>query len=96
MFQGDSEIDQLFRMFRILKTPTEEIWPGVTSFPDYKPTFPCWTQNELASQVKNMCSPGLDLLQQMLIYNPANRISAKRILLHKYFDGFDSRLIPVE
>ena len=34
--QGDSEIDQLFRIFRVLRTPTDQIWPGVTSFPDYK------------------------------------------------------------
>jgi serine/threonine protein kinase len=25
-FQGDSEIDQLFRIFRVLRTPNEEIW----------------------------------------------------------------------
>lgn len=96
LFQGDSEIDQLFRMFRILKTPTEEIWPGVTSLPDYKPTFPCWTQNNLTSQVKNLDSAGLDLLQKCLIYDPVHRISAKKILEHKYFDGFERRAAPIE
>lgn len=30
-FQGDSEEDQIYRIFRILGTPTEEVWPGVTS-----------------------------------------------------------------
>ncbi|EDS28189.1 cell division protein kinase 2 [Culex quinquefasciatus] len=96
LFQGDSEIDQLFRMFRILKTPTEEIWPGVTSLPDYKPTFPCWTQNNLKDQLKNMDSAGLDLLQKCLIYDPVHRISAKKILEHKYFDGFDRRVVPTD
>jgi len=95
LFQGDSEIDQLFRMFRILRTPTEEIWPGVTSLPDYKPTFPCWTSNNLASQVKNIDSSGMDLLQKTLIYDPALRISAKEILEHKYFDTIDRRSIPL-
>lgn len=96
LFQGDSEIDQLFRMFRILKTPTEEIWPGVTTFPDYKPTFPSWTQYQLTGQVKNLDANGLDLLQQMLIYDPSRRISAKSILNHKYFYGFDKQLVPTE
>lgn len=96
LFQGDSEIDQLFRMFRILKTPTEEIWPGVTALPDYKPTFPCWTQNNLSSQLKNMDSAGMDLLQKCLIYDPVHRISAKKILEHKYFDGFDRRVVPTD
>lgn len=89
LFQGDSEIDQLFRMFRILKTPGEETWPGVTSLPDYKPTFPCWTSNNLSQQVKNMCPAGLDLLQKSLVYDPAYRISAKEMLEHKYFENID-------
>lgn len=96
LFQGDSEIDQLFRMFRILRTPTEEIWPGVTSLPDYKATFPCWTQNQLTNQLKNLNTAGLDLLQKMLTYDPVNRISAKRVLEHPYFDGFDKKLVPAD
>ncbi|XP_055304907.1 cyclin-dependent kinase 1-like [Sitodiplosis mosellana] len=94
LFQGDSEIDQLFRMFRILKTPTEDIWPGVTSLPDYKESFPCWTQKQLRDQVKVIDSAGYDLLDQMLTYNPVHRISAKRILEHKFFEGFDKQLVP--
>lgn len=89
LFQGDSEIDQLFRMFRIMRTPTEELWPGVTSLPDYKTTFPCWNQFNLAQQVKNMDLAGLDLLTKTLVYDPAFRISAKEMLEHKYFDGID-------
>lgn len=95
LFQGDSEIDQLFRMFRILRTPTEEIWPGVTSLPDYKTTFPCWTANNLLNQVKHINAPGLDLLQKTLVYDPAHRISAKEMLEHKFFDGFDNKTIPL-
>ncbi|CRK90881.1 CLUMA_CG004571, isoform A [Clunio marinus] len=95
LFQGDSEIDQLFRMFRILRTPTEEIWPGVTSLPDYKTTFPCWTQNNLANQVKNINSAGMDLLQKSLVYDPAYRISAREMIEHKYFDDIDRRSIPL-
>lgn len=95
LFQGDSEIDQLFRMFRILRTPTEEIWPGVTSLPDYKTTFPCWTQNNLTAQVKNIDSAGMDLLQKTLVYDPAFRISAKEMIEHKYFDSIDRQTIPL-
>ena len=36
LFQGDSEIDQLFRIFRVLRTPTEGLSPGVTQLPDFK------------------------------------------------------------
>ncbi|XP_060068650.1 cyclin-dependent kinase 1-like [Ylistrum balloti] len=94
LFHGDSEIDQLFRIFRTLTTPTEEDWPGVTNMPDYKPTFPNWRTNQLASAVKQLDNTGLDILQQMLIYDPAYRISAKRALNHSYFANLDKSGLP--
>ena len=42
LFQGDSEIDQLFRIFRVLRTPTEDLWPGVTQLPDFKVREVMW------------------------------------------------------
>jgi hypothetical protein len=40
LFMGDSEIDQIFKIFQLHGTPTEQTWPGVNSLPDFKPTFP--------------------------------------------------------
>ncbi|XP_013381936.1 cyclin-dependent kinase 1 [Lingula anatina] len=94
LFRGDSEIDQLFRIFRTMTTPTEENWPGVTSLPDYKHTFPKWTKNQLETSVKQLCSQGLDLLQKTLIYDPAQRISCKAMLLHPYFYDLDKNTLP--
>ncbi|XP_037957701.1 cyclin-dependent kinase 1-like [Teleopsis dalmanni] len=88
LFQGDSEIDQLFRIFRALKTPTEQLWPGVSSLPNYKTTFPRWSTFQLKKQLKNINEKGFDLIKKMLIYDPARRISAREILSHPYFDGF--------
>ncbi|GMQ03497.1 hypothetical protein CsSME_00049274 [Camellia sinensis var. sinensis] len=42
LFPGDSEIDELFKIFRVLGTPNEDTWPGVTSLPDFKSAFPKW------------------------------------------------------
>lgn len=85
LFQGDSEIDQLFRIFRVLTTPTEENWPGVSKLPDYKTTFPEWSNFCLASAVKNMDADAIDLLEKTLIYCPAKRINAENALRHEYF-----------
>ena len=62
LFPGDSEIDQLFRIFRTLGTPDESMWPGVTSMPDYKSTFPKWPKRKLGGNFKGVPSEGLDLL----------------------------------
>ena len=96
LFHGDSEIDQLFRIFRLLSTPNEETWPGVSSLPDYKPTFPNWKAKNLSQSVSaKLLSPdGLDLLQEMLVYNPADRINAREALKHPYFDDLDKSTLP--
>jgi cyclin-dependent kinase len=93
LFPGDSEIDQIFKIFRfvsllpfvyrfdvlklhrLLGTPTEAEWPGVSSLPDYKPTFPQWSRKDVGEAVPQLDPCGLDLLRQMLIYDSAKRIS---------------------
>lgn len=62
LFPGDSEIDQLFRIFRTLGTPTEATWPGVTQLPDYKGDFPRWRRKEMKEIVPNLDRDGRDLL----------------------------------
>merc|ERR1712071_67167 len=94
LFQGDSEIDQLYRIFRVLKTPTEEMWPGVSKMPDYKPTFPSWNNYHLQNQVKQLDSIGFDLLQKTLIYDPAMRITAIDALDHPWFADLDKSILP--
>ena len=95
LFPGDSEIDQLFRIFRQLGTPSESDWAGVTALADYKHTFPQWQPQPL-SQVRGLTDPlAIDLLEKMLLYEPSRRISAREALSHPYFDeinGNESRL----
>jgi hypothetical protein len=53
--QGDSEIDQLFKIFLVLGTPTEQSWPGVTKLPDYKASFPQWKPKDFSTVFKEVC-----------------------------------------
>ncbi|VDP99816.1 unnamed protein product [Trichobilharzia regenti] len=98
LFRGDSEIDQLFRIFRLLGTPSEEVWPGVSSLPEYqKKNFPMWRNAKLPAQdniSKAFNEPALALLQAMLIYEPSRRITAREALLHPYFSDLDKCLVP--
>lgn len=88
LFPGDSEIDQIFKIFRILGTPNDDTWPGVSAMPDYKPTFPNWSRQELAKVVPTLDDVGLDLLKRSLNYDSAKRISAKRALAHPYLADY--------
>jgi hypothetical protein len=60
------EIDQLFRIFRVLGTPSDARWPGVSSLPDYKESFPQWAPRDLAEAVPTLDPAGVDLLSKML------------------------------
>ncbi|KAH8510942.1 hypothetical protein POPTR_004G133500v4 [Populus trichocarpa] len=85
LFPGDSEIDELFKIFRILGTPNEDTWPGVTSLPDFKSAFPKWPSKDLATVVPTLEKAGVDLLSKMLFLDPTKRITARSALEHEYF-----------
>lgn len=51
LFAGDSEIDQLFRIFRVMGTATNENWPGCVQLLDYKTSFPKWDPAPLPAAI---------------------------------------------
>eukprot|EP00998_Keelungia_sp_KM082_P006495 NODE_2740_length_1001_cov_59.315789_g2720_i0.p2 GENE.NODE_2740_length_1001_cov_59.315789_g2720_i0~~NODE_2740_length_1001_cov_59.315789_g2720_i0.p2 ORF type:complete len:307 (-),score=101.66 NODE_2740_length_1001_cov_59.315789_g2720_i0:80-961(-) len=86
LFPGDSEIDELFKIFRVLGTPSESKWPGVSNLPDYKPCFPQWKPQSLTSVIPGLDDQGIDLISKMLVYEPAKRLNARQCLAHPWFD----------
>lgn len=86
LFPGDSEIDQLYKIFQVMGTPDEERWPGVSHLPDYKDTFPKWRPRNLAELVPTLDRNGADLISKMLVYLPQHRITARAALQHPYFE----------
>lgn len=89
LWRGDSEVDELFKIFRTMGTPDESVWPGVSGLKDYNPDFPRWPGKPLSAACPSMDALGLDLLKRMLVFDPARRISAKKALLHPYFADLD-------
>ena len=85
LFAGDSEIDQIFKIFRVLGTPTDESLPGVGTFKDFKTTFPRWRPQRLDHLLPNFDEEALDLISQMVCLDPSKRISARDALMHPYF-----------
>uniref|UniRef100_A0A8B9HND7 Cyclin-dependent kinase 7 n=1 Tax=Astyanax mexicanus TaxID=7994 RepID=A0A8B9HND7_ASTMX len=81
---GDSDLDQLTKIFEALGTPTEDIWPGMTSLPDFvsfKP-FPGTPLEHIFSAASDDL---LDLLQGLFTFNPCTRFTATKALKSQYF-----------
>jgi len=85
LFPGSSDPDQLTKIFKCLGTPTPKIWPTITELPEYKDNFPVYPAQQWKKIVKKLDPAGLDLLSQMLRYDPAKRISAEAAMKHVYF-----------
>lgn len=91
---GDSEIDQIFKIFRVLGTPHGYNWPDALKLADFKSTFPKFKGMPLSDHTKNLGEIELDLLKGLVALDPARRISAKMALLHPYFDSLDKSILP--
>jgi len=86
LFMGDSEIDQIFKIFQYHGTPTVNDWPGITELPDFKSTFPKFKAVNPETHFRNFDKTGLDLVVRMIALDPAKRISVKEALKHPYFE----------
>jgi cyclin-dependent kinase 2 len=86
LFMGDSEIDQIFKIFQFHGTPTEKSWPGVHQIPEFKPSFPRFKAANPSEVLKNMKPDALELLLKLIALDPAKRITAIEALKHSYFN----------
>jgi serine/threonine protein kinase len=68
LFAGDSEIDTLFRMFRVLGTPTDKEWPTISKLPHMKNTFPKWKAKLEENVMTGVGQDGMEAFLSMLRY----------------------------
>ena len=85
IFQGDSEIGQIFKIFKFHGTPSEASWPGLFNIPYSNKNFPRFAPMDPRKKFKKMSGQALDLALKMIAINPADRISAVEALAHPYF-----------
>ncbi|KAM7484099.1 hypothetical protein LguiA_000108 [Lonicera macranthoides] len=93
LFNGKTEFDQLDKIFRILGTPNETIWPGFSKLPGVKVNFVKHQYNLLRRKFPAtsftgspvLSDAGFDLLNKLLTYDPEKRITAEAALGHEWF-----------
>ncbi|XP_057811114.1 cyclin-dependent kinase G-2-like isoform X2 [Salvia miltiorrhiza] len=93
LFNGKTEVEQLDKIFRILGTPNETIWPGFSKLPGVKVNFVKHQYNLLRRKFPAtsftgspvLSDAGFDLLNRLLTYDPEKRITAEEALNHEWF-----------
>lgn len=86
LFPGTTNEDQLIRIFRIMGTPSERTWPGLSQFPEYKTNWQIYSTQPLSNICQQIDPTGIDLLGRMLQLRPELRISAAEALMHPWFN----------
>ncbi|KAJ1971746.1 negative regulator of the PHO system [Dimargaris xerosporica] len=91
LFPGNNADDQINRIFRVLGTPTPHTWPLMAELPNaINKKFATHNPVTLHSVLPMMEPLAIDLLSQLLRYEPSRRITAKDALLHPYFNELHS------
>eukprot|EP00182_Erythrolobus_australicus_P006755 CAMPEP_0185833762 /NCGR_PEP_ID=MMETSP1353-20130828/3417_1 /TAXON_ID=1077150 /ORGANISM="Erythrolobus australicus, Strain CCMP3124" /LENGTH=366 /DNA_ID=CAMNT_0028532089 /DNA_START=39 /DNA_END=1139 /DNA_ORIENTATION=+ len=87
LFRGDSSVDQLVGMIKVLGTPSHtELHAMNSEYCDVK--LPLVEPKQWSSILKPAPDPlVVDLVSQLLVYDPSRRMSAYECLSHPYFDA---------
>ncbi|XP_021772253.1 cyclin-dependent kinase C-2-like isoform X2 [Chenopodium quinoa] len=86
LFSGKDEPEQISKIFELCGAPDDSNWPGVTKLPwynNFKPNRPL--KRRLRDHFRLLDRHALELLEKMLILDPAQRISTRDALDAEYF-----------
>lgn len=81
---GDTDLDQLSKIFQVLGTPTKATWPKMESLPDFVQFKPC-PGTPLKDIFIAASDDLLEILEKMLTMDPCRRINASEALQCNYF-----------
>uniref|UniRef100_A0A915EY16 Protein kinase domain-containing protein n=1 Tax=Echinococcus canadensis TaxID=519352 RepID=A0A915EY16_9CEST len=86
LFPGDSEIDMLFRICTVLGTPLQQDWPEgyrLASAMNFR--FPKCPPTRLSNIIFNASTAALQLIGELISWNPKKRPTARAALKSKFF-----------
>ncbi|CAG9818523.1 unnamed protein product [Phaedon cochleariae] len=90
--------DQLDKIFKVLGTPTEDDWQGVSQLPGYKQH----RLGQYSGRRLGLCWPRLHdvahgeaMAAALLQLDPQRRLGAEEAMTHRYFEGLPGKLLEL-
>ncbi|KAJ8015872.1 hypothetical protein DPEC_G00001040 [Dallia pectoralis] len=93
LFPGSTVEEELHFIFKLLGTPNETTWPGITSnvdFISYK--YPRYRAECLQNHTPRLDNEGVKLLSKLLQFQGRKRISAEEAMKRPYFHSLGDRV----
>ena len=86
LFPGDSNVDQLVEIIKVVGTPTrEEIQAMNHNYTEFK--FPQIKAHPWSKVFRSKATPeAVDLMSKLLVYTPTKRLTPLQACAHQFFD----------
>jgi glycogen synthase kinase 3 beta len=86
LFQGDSTVDQLLQIIKILGVPDAEQLSYLNKNNTLKYEFPLVKPTTLSKIFQGYPKEVINLMQKIFVYEPVKRLNAYEIMAHPFFD----------
>ncbi|XP_069581929.1 cyclin-dependent kinase 16 isoform X1 [Brachyistius frenatus] len=96
LFPGSTVEEELHFIFKLLGTPTEQSWPGISSNEEFVAfNYPQYRAERLSNHTPRLSNDGVDLLSKFLQFEGKKRTSAEEAMRHRYFSSLGSRVMSL-
>ena len=85
LFPGQTELEQLELICRLLGTPNDKIWPSFQLYNHSALQLPSYSYNRLHDTFGASGREAVALIGRMLTYDPSKRITADKAARHAWF-----------
>ncbi|XP_054461319.1 cyclin-dependent kinase 16 isoform X5 [Anoplopoma fimbria] len=96
LFPGSTVEEELHFIFKLLGTPTEQSWSGISSNDQFvAQNYPLYRAERLSNHTPRLSSEGVELLSKFLQFEGKKRISAAESMNHRYFSNLGNRVMTL-
>uniref|UniRef100_A0A3Q1EGX7 cyclin-dependent kinase n=1 Tax=Acanthochromis polyacanthus TaxID=80966 RepID=A0A3Q1EGX7_9TELE len=96
LFPGSTVEEELHFIFKLLGTPTESSWPGISSNEEFVSfNYPQYRAERLSNHTPRLSSDGVELLSKFLQFEGKKRVSADHAMSHRYFSHLGNRVMSL-